>query len=417
MDSLNIFYVLQQSITKVVTEDGKERRKWLPHDSNVSMGLDLFASVYKLNPNVHFYVLVAPLEDFEAWDKYPELPNVTWLPFKFKVNAWLNRYQLILDDFLAAWNLATEKAGAEPDILWNNITELTGNMKQTLWQAGKKPKIVTCCYWLDCPEIGEEKVAKDITYQWRQLEGFMLADVVGFTCESTRLAWLENASKLLTDEKIDEVDRKHAIFDFGYLQENVDKSKSLFEGQGGDYFPTILFPNRLTTSSDYTNWKPFIKAVNKVWKKRQDFAVYFTNPSGQVSQEWLEQHVEANILPLYTGLPREKYFDLLKTCHIFCSLYEIERYGGCAHRECLASGLIPVTPRKFEYERIQGPDYPFYVEHMRDLPDVLDKAISAWYKCYKVPEKILERCKDSSFERASVVVLETLGDLCGKTLL
>lgn len=416
MKEINIFYVLQHSVYN-------NSSKWISGDSNINMFLDLAKAVYNLNPNVHFYTLVAPLEDFDDWTEYPKLPNVTWIPFKFRVNAFTNRYQLDLDKFLGAWNTATELAHREPDILLNNITELTGNMKQVLWHAGKKPIIVTACYWLDCPEIDEAKVPWEITYQFRQAEGFYLSDLAVFTCESTKEAWKENALKFLDEFLTQWILDKSTIWDFGYCQSNIDNAKPMFKEPSP--LPIVLFPNRLS-GINYTNHKEFIAAINELWDQRKDFMVAFTNPSRKVSEEWLDENVKPPRLIFDKPLSRDDYFSLLKECAVFCSLYKIERYGGCAHREALASGVIPVTPKLFEYGRIQEDDYPFYLSDCwkstiddgdvwpsdtHELKAQISKSLDAWYEGYKIPEKILANCEKSSFEYSATKFLKDIEKL------
>lgn len=423
MSSVSIFYVMQNS---VYNNEGK----WISGDSNLNMGMDLFKTVHSLNPNVHFYVLVPPLEDFADWTEYPNIPNVTWVPFKFRINAFTNRYQLDLDKFLEAWNQASEIAAKEPDVLINNITELTGNMKQVLWHAGKKPKIVTTCYWLDCPEIDEAKVPWEITYQFRQAEGFYLSDLAVFTCESTKEAWKENAFSFLDKECAQWILDKSTIWDFGYSQANVDNAEPMFKEPSP--LPIVLFPNRLS-GINYTNHKEFIAAVNELWNERKDFMVAFTNPSRKASEEWLDAHVLPPRLIFDKPLSRKDYFSLLKECAVFCSLYKIERYGGCAHREALASGVIPVTPRVFEYERIQGKNYPFYLSDywdtcakdvndepwgadVHELKKQISRALDAWYEGYKIPDRIFRRCGRSSFEDSSIKFLIDIGKLIDEKL-
>lgn len=415
---MNIVYVLQQSIFQ-----NSEPPLWLASDSNINMFLDLAKTVYDLNPKVHFYTLIAPLEDFDDWTEYPDLPNVTWIPFKFRVNAFTNRYQLDLDKFLEAWNYATELGNKEPDILINNITELTGNMKQVLWHAGKKPKIVTTCYWLDCPEIDEAKVPWEITYQFRQAEGFALSDLAVFTCKSTKEAWSDNANVLLGDALRKWILNKSTIWDFGYCQSNIDEAEPMFKEPSP--LPIVLFPNRLS-GINYTKHKEFIAAINELWDQRKDFMVAFTNPSRKVSEEWFDANVKPPRLIFDKPLSRSDYFSLLKECAVFCSLYKIERYGGCAHREALASGVIPITPKVFEYEKIQEHNYPFYLadwwggsieedtpnqSDVHELKHQISRALDAWYEGYKVPDKILKNCKKSSFEEAAKVFLKDMGNL------
>jgi hypothetical protein len=382
------------------------------------MGLDLFHEMNRVNPGIHFYCLIAPAADFADLQNesvfgvtatYKSLydgSNVTFVPYPFPVNAFTNRYAFDPKLFLSVY-----KSLPKIDIVWNNIIELTRNIKTTLWQINEKPKIISCNYWLDAPCVDQGKVDKAISYDWRQFDGAECSDLVAFTCESTRQQWIENAQCKFHNDYLDDILEKSTIWDFGYSQSNII-GKPLSDIK---YHPrTILFANRLS-GINYTHHEEFINAVNELWKQRQDFQVMFTNPSQKVSNQWLKDNVKA-YRELYTPLSRVEYFHLLSKCHVSCHLYDIELYGGCAHRECVSSEIIPVTPKVNEYARIQGDDYPFYCKtDCSDLIEVLNRALDASKNGYKVPQDVLERNKQSSFEVVVPKVSDELKKLMRKT--
>ena len=397
---MNILYILQQSIYN-------SSGQWLSSDSNINMFLDLTAELYEKEPKIVFYCLIAPIEDFADIKSYTEIynkPNVKFIPYNFPVDAFTNRYNFDPKQFMQAWNKACFLAGERKDwaskhergkidLVWNNIIELTRNIKTALWpyHDAKNIPIISCNYWLDAPCISQNKVDKAISYDWRQFDGAECSDLVAFTCESTKQAWYDNALLKFGMPYITKILNKSTIWDFGYKQSNIITNNKRFE------IPTILFLNRLS-GIGYTHHEEFIKAVNSLYEKRQDFQVFFTNPSQKVSTEWLVKNVKPYKHVMETPLTRDQYFQLLSKSHISCNLFKIELYGGCSHREAVASGLIPITPNLYEYARIQGDDYNYYCkDDFSDLEKVLSKVIDHVYKGWYEPAGGIGR--DSNYEK------------------
>jgi hypothetical protein len=157
--------------------------------------------------------------------------------------------------------------------------------------------------------------------------------------------------------------------------------------------------------SNYTRHLEFIYAVNELYKERQDFQVCFTNPSQKISWEWLKENVKPLHIISEEPLNREEYVKLLWSGDISVHLYTNELYGGCASREALHCRNTIVSPNVFEYARILGPNYSFYVENdLGNLKEILNKALDEDIDL----DEIIERNEMSSFEYISDHVIETI---------
>jgi hypothetical protein len=338
-----ILYVLQQSIYN-------NNGKWLTADSNINMMLGMLRAFRKRKEfkNYQFDILIAPLEDFEDLESYDSLfksENVKFIPFNFPVNAFHNRQNFVVNDWISL-DLY------QYDYIINNITELTRNLKTIIYKSPEilneskmPPKIITQCFWLDAPEINESKIDKHISYDWRQFDGFECSDLVTFTCESTRDAFIENAAYKFNKKYIMNILNKSIIWDFGYSEDEKDEYRP---EQTKKDKKRILFLNRLS-GLNYTHHEEFIEAIKILSKKRDDFEVVFTNPSRKISFEWLKENVP-NLLEYKNNKPlnREEYWELLHSADVSVHLFKLERYGGCALRESIASGNTPVAIDCFE---------------------------------------------------------------------
>ena len=388
---MNILYVLQQSIYN-------NNSKWISADSNINMMVGVFKELVR-KTDWEFYVLIAPIEDFEDINSYDEIfkhEQVHFVPYNFPIDAFLNRqhFNIFHFDFMY-------KALPTIDIVWNNIIELSRNIKTYLFQNSKNTKLISCCYWMDTPEINEAKVDNSISYQYRQFDGYECSDLCIFTCKSTKEAFFNNAKKLFNFSKIKEIKKKSFIWDFGFSKKEANKYKLTEKFDK----TTILFLNRLS-GINYTHHEEFINAVNELYKERQDFQVVFTNPSGKYSFDELRELVN----PLYVykehSLSRQEYFNLLWKSDISFHGFTKERYGGCSHRESIHCNNIIVSPEVFEYKAIQGNEYSFYVNtNFSNLKEILNKAID-----FKgtLSDSVYKNNNNSSFEKISTKVIKNI---------
>jgi glycosyltransferase involved in cell wall biosynthesis len=329
---MKILYVLQQSIT----HDGK----WLSADSNINMLAGFLQSLSTKEDfgKLEIDVLIAPIESFEDIKSYAEIfdaANVNWIPMDGPVNAQLQRQHF---DSMFWHNLL--KANSY-DVIINCLTELSRNIKTILTIEKLNAKLITQCFWLDLPLLGEPKVDESCSYHWRQFDAFECSDLVAFACISTFNGFFDHASKVYAYNIYSKLLKKCRVWDFGYSQDEVDK-----------FAIALLAPEKIVIGflnriSDYTGWDVLQKAlqiVNEDPDYADKFVIRFTNPSKRVSDEWLSNNFVG--FESFLGgkqLTRAEYFAFLNDCDITAHLYTNERYGGCALRESIASKCFPIV--------------------------------------------------------------------------
>lgn len=400
---MNILYILQQSI---YNNEGQ----WISADSNINMMSGMLREVLKERPHWNFYILIGKLKDFADIKSYDEIfkhENVHFIEYNFPVDAFLNRQHFDVFAFDKMF-----KKLPKIDVVWNNLTELSRNIKTYLTYKKYDAKLITTCYWLDAPEIGEGKVDKSISYDWRQMDGFECSDLVAFTCESTKDAWIKNTkAKFPVNKFIKPIINKSVIWDFGFSQTELDqyKCKSMFAKK------TILFLNRLS-GINYTHHTEFIEALHalKRIRAKDDWQVVFTNPSQKIPWSYLKQNVPNLYMYDEHTLTREQYIKLLWSGDISVHLYGAEktgaeRYGGCSHREAIYTDNLIVSPKVFEYKRIQGKKYPFYCSvNPESIARALNKALDSSFDELADKFMIRDRNNCSSFEKIGLDVCEDI---------
>jgi len=372
---MKILISLQQSI---YTNEGK----WTTADSNIQMMAGLTRHLLK-NTDWDIYWLMAPMYDFkdisQAYDVVfpkgtPELFRWHVIERPMPVDAFKCRIQWD-DSFYSGIKSVLQNM----DVVINNDPSLGYNWAFLRYINKYKYKIATCNYWMDCPMIGEEKVPTDISYDWRQIEGSYFSDVVPFTCQSTKDAFIENANIRFNSDIVKQIIDKSTIWDFGFDCNELNYSQFKVGNENNPVMKkieecdkhVILFPNRLSPTN-YTHHKEFIEAVNFLYQQRKDFVVIMANPSNKVKWHDLKRDVE----PLYVikeePLTRAEYLALLTrtkystTNSIAVSLYLIERYGGCCFREYVEMNWKPVVPKVFEYKNILGDNYSYYINATKE---------------------------------------------------
>lgn len=395
---MKILYIVQQSVYN-------NDNKWSSADSNINMTIGSIKSLID-KTDWEFYVLLAPIEDFCDIKKYSNLLNhkqVHYIDWKRPVDAFLNRNHFDVFEFDRII-----KSLPNIDVIWNNIVELSRNIKTYLFFKNPKIKLISGCYWLDSPYLDiQNKIDRSISYEPRQFDGFACSDLLSFTCMSTKNAFIENAKKKYKNEFVDEIINKSTVWDFGYSQKELDfyYTKERFEKK------TILFLNRMSPTN-YTRHIEFIDAVNLLYEQRRDFQVIFTNPSQKISWDWLKKEVKPIYIYSEKILNRKEYVRLLWKSGISIHLYTKELYGGCSNREAIYTNNIVITPKVYEYFSIQRDDYPFYVKKdLTNLIEILNKALDSNFIETKHHLEIKKRNTNSSYEVVSKRIIEDIDKL------
>lgn len=345
MKQQRVLYVLQQSIF----HDGK----WISADSNINMMIGVITELLNQTEWEFMIVVGSPFEDINHLQDIFSHPRVKYHIMKWPVNAVLPRYTFYTEE----WEILFKTF--QPTILWNNIPELTRNFRALISCMDYRALLIHCNYWMDTPLVDEvAKVDERYSYELRQIDGALSADIVAFTCESTKAAFFSNfGMRINTLDLLGEIEKKSVIWDFGFSM------NELLQYKDNPYHfdkPTFVFPNRLSESG-YTHYHEFIDVVNRA-STIVDFQVVFTNPSNKVSWEWLEKEVKPLHIIKRGPLTREEYARLLWGADFIVSLYTNERYGGCANVEGIFCNCLPIMPNTFEYEKRAPKGYPLFLE-------------------------------------------------------
>ena len=272
--------------------------------------------------------------------------------FPFKNSPIDNRYNFNFDDWESYIN--------DHDIIWNHIIEITRNIRSIL--KGKNKKIVSFFHIIDF--LSENQLVSKwpngdlYSYFWRQLDGELSSDISVFNSTGNLKGCEDDLRKL--NFPYSNTERTYLSYFF------PERSKFIPNKKYKEF--TTVFCNRIT-SSMYTNWHKAIKLFKDPYTKGR---IFFSNPSNSrginalikefdiVNDVWEEQQTRefGRCLvwneKIYISLDDIKYNNFLDICsksHASLSLFEIEYYGGIAHREAIQAGkLIPIQPYVHEFK-------------------------------------------------------------------
>tara|TARA_R110001592_G_scaffold89044_3_gene261962 strand:+ start:636 stop:1940 length:1305 start_codon:yes stop_codon:yes gene_type:complete len=388
MKKLEILYYLQPSVN-----DGKQ---WcLLADSNTNMMRGLINELILYD--VKFTIVLPEIEscaEIESWrELFPDWSGDAW-KINQKQLAFIEREGPVdANEFRYFWNSQMTESLKEwlqttessQQVVWSNIPELTGNILQHVRPAkgaAYNALLINSCYFLDSPVhpktgVNNGPVDKAINW-WRQVEGAYRADIAGFCCDGNRFQFFEGVQTSHSQEIVEEITKKSAVFRFGYSESELDSIhygnickgamsviKKNLAGR-----KLIVFPNRIT-DPDYTNGHVFLEAASQLDPEKWVF--YATNPGEKyITHKELEDKYP-NYLRLVHGTPsREEYVAVLAMADMHASLFVEEANGGCACREAMHLRSMPLMPYANEYTRLTDADYPGYIDYSGTTVDPKD---------------------------------------------
>jgi len=275
--------------------------------------------------------------------------------------------------------------------LVNNINALVKHMMLSGYLE-KKPKIVAYLHFTDVPT--QNKVPKEFSYFYRQIEGLANADFPVTQSHANKQVIVANAKKYMPELETPIPE----VWNSTYSQKEIDKYKN--SNNRYDDKIIINFPNRLS-STNYCNHEKFFEVMRKINKTRDDIICYITNPSKYIPDIQLESLVGCPVETPADLDSREEYISRLHKSDIVVALFNKEAHGGVSSKEAMAAGCLPIFPKCYEYKEIMPKTYPgFCNKTLIDLQHAIEWGIQVCKN--EIGKEWAEDSKLNIFERDSV---------------
>jgi hypothetical protein len=287
------------------------------------------------------------------------------------------------------------------DLIIDNTPALTKNLFAVYYHLYRKfPKVISITHYVDYPSVG--KVPFEVSYWDRQVESAKISTAVVFLSKKAK-------DQFLIESELYEIEDKFKVWKMFISSEEI---KSLASYRNKDKFPikTILFPNRVSRTN-HSNHVKFFKAIEELYKRRQDFKVLVSNLTKDYTDKEISDMISCSDVLMFDDLlyERSHWLSTAAKCHVvFAALNDV--YGGVAVREAIYMGCIPVIPYRDEYMNMVPDRYPFFTGfdlRKSGIVSALDRALDSEYDSFY--RSIL--LSDSAFEYNRDVIEQDLREV------
>ena len=326
-------------------------------DSYIVLIPKVIEQISKINPQVHFTIL-NPVHHF-GLDKMKNVMQVIYNQ-KFSSNNNTMRTSFFFDASIFQEILDYEEN--DFDVLYSHLPEHTLQVSNLMFNSTHSvPKVIGYSHWFDYNNAS----VKNMTLQ--NFIGILEMEVCGVNSQYLKDQVLKQAEKYFNEqtmERLDQIIQPHELgvdtIDF----KEVKKPKKKL----------IAFNHR---GQGYMGFPFFKSAMEKLWKKRQDFQVI----TFQKDANLISSPISAGQGPRQLT-DRQEYLDTLKQCYLGVGTFDGRKgSGGASWSISVFDGLshnVPyLLPNKYVWKDVL-PDYPLLYDwnneddFIRLVEDALD---------------------------------------------
>tara|TARA_B100001094_G_scaffold200404_1_gene194418 strand:+ start:554 stop:1894 length:1341 start_codon:yes stop_codon:yes gene_type:complete len=319
--------------------------KDLEKDSYIVVLKNTIEQINKVRDDIHWVVLTPTGKQVASLN----LPNVEQREIEIPTYPNRMRTHFKPDEILKVIDWRNE----DFDILYSHLPEQTLALTNLLRNTTNiNPKVVGYCHWFEVD--GNTNYKKRMLRQ--NLSGILEMDECGVNSIWLKELVIEESKKMLSEE---DVERLKEILQPHYL--GIDSISTDHE-----YEPkSILFNHR---GDYYTGWKWFVKQMDELYKKRQDFKVYTTL-----------EHLDRPYAEKLNISSREDYLKYISKMHMGVGCFKRYSAWSISTTDGLSQGVPYVLPNKLCYPEMVGKDYPLLyeekdflstIENMLDNPNL-----------------------------------------------
>jgi len=342
----------------------KEGKYYIASDSNYSFAKNLIPSLLKVFPELEIFFLLpwdVAKSDYLEFYKFAQTYEIKISKIKMTTSVFGTRYSF---DYEYMKELIEK---IKPDYIWENNPVHARALKTILWELKYDTKILVYYHWIDSPDY--PKVAPEISYWYRQIEGAVSADLIFLNSHYALAQICTSIHKTLRDVTIvkslvKKMYKVPPIFDSKLFE--FKKSKSL-ECKG------IIFNHRLSSLSYYKdNFNILADFMEKFIKKNGwGPKVYFTNPS---RKEEPKVNFEAEFLDL--SLP--DYYKFLGSDKVTIAPNFFLHSQGMWSISTVEAGLLGnavILPYKYGYMECAPKDYSGFFKTKEEAYQLFEKVL------------------------------------------
>ena len=237
------------------------------------------------------------------------------------------------------------------DVVYTHLPEHTLQLSNMFVnETNISPKFIGYCHWYEVPE----NTAYAKTMLMSNIAGTLEMDECGVNTKWLKDLIIEK-SKLVYKKNI--TDRLEKIIQPHYL--GVDDIST-----GHKHKPkTILFNHR---DNEYTGYTWFVKRMDELWEKRQDFKVYTTLTD--LDRPYAER------VKLHS---RDDYLNFVRSMHMGVGCFQKYSAWSISTTDGLSQGVPYILPNGMCYPEMVGEQYPLLYNGANEFKSVMSQVPTA----------------------------------------
>ena len=339
---MNIFNFTEQKDNdkeykyKVLVYPNITYMKDLEKDSYVVVLRNVIKELNKVRDDIHWTIL-SPTEV-----KSLVFPNTKQLPIELPSYPNAMRTHFNHKQILKTINWKKD----DYDVVYTHLPEHTLQLSNMFVnETNISPKFIGYCHWYEVPE----NTAYAKTMLMSNIAGTLEMDECGVNTQWLKDLIIEK-SKLVYTKDI--TDRLEKIIQPHYL--GVDDIST-----GHEHKPkTILFNHR---DNEYTGYTWFVKRMDELWEKRQDFKVYTTLTD--LDRPYAER------VKLHS---RDDYLNFVRSMHMGVGCFQKYSAWSISTTDGLSQGVPYVLPNGMCYPEMVGEQYPLLYNGANEFKSVIE---------------------------------------------
>ena len=328
--------------------------KDLEKDSYVVVLANVIREMNKVRDDIHWTIL-SPMKSAKDEIKSLRFHNTLQLPIEFPSYPNAMRTHFDYNNFMKALDWKNN----EYDIVYSHLPEHTNLLANAIYNnTNMRPKFIGgYCHWFEV----DENTAYSERLFIENISGILKMQECGVNSIWLKNLVIEKSKELFSDKvikKLEDIIQPH------YL--GIDEIST-----GHNYKPkTILFNHR---DNEYTGWSWFVKRMDELWEKRQDFKVYLT--LADLNRPYAER------VKIHS---RDDYLNFVRSMHMGVGCFQKYSAWSISTTDGLSQGVPYILPNGMCYPEMVGEQYPLLykgadgfkstIEYMLDEPKAREEA-------------------------------------------
>ena len=330
---------------KILVYPNETFQKDLEKDSYVVVLRNVINELNKVRDDIHWTILTSKhVKSLQFKNTEQLIISMPSYPNKMRTHFNADEILKVID-----WR------NEEYDIVYSHLPEQTLALSNLFKNSTNlSPKLIGYSHWFEVKENSNYTP----TMLSQNLLGVLEMEECGVNSEWLKEFTIEKSKELLNNQQVGKLEK---IIQPHYLGiDNVSPDH--------EYEPkTILFNHR---DNEYTGYTWFVKQMDSLWEKRQDFKVYTTLTD--LDRPYAERVKLSS---------RDDYLNFVRSMHMGVGCFQKYSAWSISTTDGLSQGVPYVLPDKMCYPEMVGEEYPllYKANDAKSFKDMIENVLDNDY--------------------------------------